>query len=39
LTLLLRDSKGRESKLELKVPVAARAPGAAAAPATDGHKH
>ncbi|MDB5881832.1 MAG: copper chaperone PCu(A)C [Ramlibacter sp.] len=46
LTLVLRDAKGVESKVELKLPVAARAPaGAASMPAmggmnaTDGHKH
>ena len=48
LTLLFRDAKGVESKLELKVPVATRAPGAGPAPvkshkmdgqATDAHKH
>ena len=51
LTLVLRDAKGVQSKLELKLPVATRAPGAAAAapmPAMDamdgmngmsGHKH
>lgn len=33
LTLVLRDAKGAESRLELKVPVSARAPQAAA------HKH
>lgn len=38
LTLLFRNAKGIESKLELKVPVALRAPGGATAP-TDGHKH
>lgn len=41
LTLTFKDAKGVESKLELTVPVAARAPGAqpgAAAPA-HGHKH
>lgn len=37
LTLTFRDSKGVEEKLELKVPVSARAPGAATA--MDGHKH
>lgn len=37
LTLNFRDAKGAQSSLELKVPVAARAPGAAA-PA-DAHKH
>jgi copper(I)-binding protein len=43
LTLVLRDAKGVQSKLELKLPVAARAPAAAASMpgmgATDGHKH
>jgi copper(I)-binding protein len=49
LTLVLRDAKGVESKLELKLPVAARAPGhpAGAAPMAgmdgmdgmNGHKH
>lgn len=39
LTLTLRDAKGVESRLELKVPVAARAPGATAASMMDGHKH
>jgi periplasmic copper chaperone A len=38
LTLTFRDANGVPQKLELKVPVAVRAPGAAAAP-TDGHKH
>jgi periplasmic copper chaperone A len=38
LTVLLRDGNGAESKLELKLPVATQAPGAAAAP-TSGHKH
>jgi periplasmic copper chaperone A len=37
LTLLLRDAKGVESKLELKLPVATAAPGAAGATAE--HKH
>lgn len=37
LTLVFRDAKGVEGKLELKVPVAVRAPGAAAP--MDGHKH
>ena len=36
LTLLFKDSKGVESKLELKLPVAAKAPGMASEP---GHKH
>lgn len=40
LTLTFKDAKGAESKLELKVPVAARAPGhAGAAGMMDGHKH
>lgn len=47
LTLLLRDAKGVDSKLELNVPVAVRAPGAAKdatgkghrMDATDSHKH
>jgi copper(I)-binding protein len=39
LTLVLRDANGRESKLELKVPVAARAPGATGASHMNGHKH
>jgi copper(I)-binding protein len=39
LTLLLRDAKGVERKLELKLPVATRAPGAAPGGPTDGHKH
>ena len=39
LTLVLRDAKGVESKLELKLPVATRAPVAGAAAPTDGHKH
>ena len=39
LTLKFRDAKGVESKLELKVPVAAQAPGAPTTPATGGHKH
>jgi copper(I)-binding protein len=38
VTLVLQDAKGVQSKLELKLPVAARAPAAGAAP-TDGHKH
>ena len=37
LTLVLRDSKGMPHKLELTVPVATRAPGAAAA--STGHRH
>jgi hypothetical protein len=39
LTLLLRDAKGVEHKLELKLPVATREPGTAAGGPTDGHKH
>jgi len=38
LTLVFRDAKGVESKLELKLPVAAVPPGGAAIP-MDGHKH
>lgn len=34
LTLTLRDAKGKESRVELKLPVAATAPASAAAPAT-----
>ena len=37
LTLTFRDAQGVQSTLELKLPVAVRAPGAAAA--MDGHKH
>lgn len=37
VTLLFKDAKGVESKLELKLPVATAAPGAAGAAA--GHKH
>jgi periplasmic copper chaperone A len=37
LTLMLRDAKGVDSKLELKLPVATRAP--AAPMPTDGRKH
>jgi len=37
LTLTFRDAKGVEGKLELKVPVATKAPGAAAP--MEGHKH
>ena len=40
LTLTFKDAKGVESRLELKVPVAARAPGnPGAAAMMDGHKH
>lgn len=38
LTLIFRDATGAEAKLELKVPVATKAPGGAAAH-MDGHKH
>ncbi|MBI2771733.1 MAG: copper chaperone PCu(A)C [Burkholderiales bacterium] len=38
LTLTLRDEKGADSQLEVKVPVAAAAPGGGAS-ATEGHKH
>lgn len=37
VTLLFKDAKGVESRLELKLPVATAAPGAAGAPAE--HKH
>ena len=39
LTLTLRDAKGQERRVELKLPVAATAPGAAAPEQTGGHKH
>lgn len=43
LTLTLRDAKGQESRVELKLPVAASAPGASTSasgkPATMDHKH
>ena len=39
LTLVFKDAKGVESKLELKVPVAAVAPGAKTAPAMDHSMH
>jgi copper(I)-binding protein len=39
LTLILRDAKGQESKLELKLPVAATPPGAAMPAHGAGHKH
>jgi len=38
VTLLFKDAKGVESKLELKLPVATTAPGAAAGAAAE-HKH
>jgi copper(I)-binding protein len=40
ITLVFKDSKGAESRLELKVPVSATAPAQAGAAAMmDGHKH
>lgn len=39
LTLTLRDAKGQESKLEVKLPVSATAPGGAAPAHAGGHKH
>ena len=43
LTLTFKDAKGQESKMELKLPVAASAPGAAmpasGKPAAMDHKH
>jgi copper(I)-binding protein len=39
LTLTLRDAKGLESKVELKLPVAATPPGAAMPAHGAGHKH
>ena len=40
ITLVFKDSKGAESRLELKVPVSATAPAQAGATAMmDGHKH
>lgn len=39
VTLKLRSAKGQERQLELKLPVAARAPGAGAPPPTSGRKH
>ncbi|MDO8385779.1 MAG: copper chaperone PCu(A)C [Polaromonas sp.] len=39
LTLTLRDAKGQESKLELKLPVAATPPGDAMPAHGAGHKH
>ncbi|MDB5875470.1 MAG: hypothetical protein JWQ07_4912 [Ramlibacter sp.] len=38
LTLFFRNAQGAQAHLELKLPVALQAPGAAAVP-TDGHKH
>lgn len=39
LTLTLRDAKGQESKLEVKLPVSATAPGGATPAHAGGHKH
>ncbi|MES2953892.1 MAG: copper chaperone PCu(A)C [Pseudomonadota bacterium] len=39
LTLTFRDARGQERKLELKLPVAATAPGAAMPGHAGGHKH
>jgi periplasmic copper chaperone A len=39
MTLSFRDARGVESKLELKVPVAARAPARGAAAPMERHKH
>ena len=39
MTLLLRNAKGVDSKLQLKLPVAAQAPGASPAAAAPAHKH
>lgn len=39
LTLVLRDAKGAERRLELQVPVLARAPGAAAGASAPAHSH
>jgi hypothetical protein len=39
MTLIFRDAKGVESKLELKLPVSSQAPGAAGPAPMDGHKH
>ncbi len=39
LTLVLRNAKGLESKLQLSLPVSAHAPGSAATARTGGHKH
>jgi copper(I)-binding protein len=38
LTLVFRDARGAERKLEIQVPVSARAPGAAGAPQGDAHE-
>jgi copper(I)-binding protein len=39
VTLMLQDAKGVKSQLELKLPVAVRAPATGAAPPTDGRAH
>ncbi len=39
LTLVFKDAKGQESKVELKLPVAAMAPGGAMPDHAGGHKH
>jgi copper(I)-binding protein len=39
LTLVLRDAKGTERRVELQLPVAVRAPGAAPAAEAGGHMH
>jgi hypothetical protein len=39
MTLVLRNAKGVESRLELKLPVLGQAPAGAAAAPTGGHKH
>lgn len=39
LTLTFKDAKGQESKVELKLPVAASAPGATMPASGAGHKH
>jgi copper(I)-binding protein len=39
ITLVFRDARGKESRLELKLPVALQAPGAPAAGMTMEHKH
>ena len=39
MTLIFRNAQGVQSKLELKLPVAAQAPGAGGAAPMEGHKH
>jgi copper(I)-binding protein len=39
LTLLFRNAKGAQARLEVKAPVALQAPGAAPGTAVDAHKH